>query len=254
MKSMIPSLRLLSGATATVALLALLLLIPSSARAQDGTTFIVTVANKTGQHPWFGEGWPEGYVIDGEEGPELTLTRGVTYVFQMQNVSVIHPFYISTSAQGGGSGEFSEGVEGNYATGNSSVTFTPPESAPDLMYYQCAAHVRMGGMMNIVSSTSDEALTDLPNTILLEQNYPNPFNPSTSIRFATPTSGSVTLRVFDVMGREVAVLVDGVLPAGAHEVAWDGTSDGGEAVSSGIYVYRIESESGVQARAMTLLR
>lgn len=252
MKRSIPHLYLHGFAAAIAASLFLITTLP--AYGQDNT-FTITVANKSAEHPLFGQGWNEAYLVNGAQGPALTLTRGVTYTFQMSNVPAIHPFYISTSQTGGGVGAYNDGVQGNFVSGNGTLTFTPPESAPDLLYYQCQAHALMGGVLNIVSgTTSDEAVADLPRTILLEQNYPNPFNPSTSIRFATPTAGHVTLRVFDVMGRELAVLVDGLLAAGTHEVAWDGTTGAGEEVKSGVYVYRIETESETRARAMTLLR
>src|SRR5690606_22195083 len=119
-----------------VVLIALITSVPVAAQ----TTYTVTVANKTANHPWVNQGWPEGYLIDGEEGAELTLVRGETYVFQLQNVAQVHPFYISTNESGGGAGIYDEGVEGNMATGNGTVTFTVPEDAPDILYYQCAFH------------------------------------------------------------------------------------------------------------------
>ena len=104
-------------------LLVLLLALPT-ARAQENT-FTVTVATKTSDHPYNGQGWPEGYVIDGDQGAELTLVRGETYTFQMSNVPVLHPFYISTSATGGdgGASAYDDGVTGNGASGNATLTF-----------------------------------------------------------------------------------------------------------------------------------
>lgn len=78
----------------------------------------------------------------------------------------------------------------------------------------------------------------LPDFALF-QNYPNPFNPSTTIRFSLPRAGQVTLGVFDCLGREVAELVHGTRTPGAFEVSWDGKTDGGGALGSGIYLARL---------------
>jgi len=96
----------------------------------------------------------------------------------------------------------------------------------------------------------------------LHQNYPNPFNPATTISFEVPgASGAegsgaapVRLAIYDVRGRLVRTLVSGALSPGPHRVTWDGTSDGGRAVSSGVYFYRISSLGWVQTRKMALLR
>ncbi len=92
---------------------------------------------------------------------------------------------------------------------------------------------------------------ELPTEISLEQNYPNPFNPSTLIQFALPASESITLRIFDSMGRTVATLLDQVPHgAGRHSVQFDASG-----LSSGIYLYRMETESSVMmARRMLLIK
>ncbi len=88
-----------------------------------------------------------------------------------------------------------------------------------------------------------------PKEYLLYQNYPNPFNPSTKIRFAILNSGIVKLKVFDILGREVKILVNNELASGLHEVEFDASN-----LSSGIYFYRIESGSFSQTKKMILLR
>ena len=75
-----------------------------------------------------------------------------------------------------------------------------------------------------------------PNTFVLEQNYPNPFNPSTSIQFSIPVKARVSLKIFDIVGQEVAKLIDGELAAGYHEVVFNAAK-----ISSGVYFYRIEA-------------
>ena len=89
----------------------------------------------------------------------------------------------------------------------------------------------------------------LPETFDLRQNYPNPFNPSTVISYELPVSSEVTLRVYDLLGREVATLVTGKVDAGIHAVTFDATRFG-----SGIYFYRITAGPFVDSRKMVLLR
>lgn len=96
-------------------------------------------------------------------------------------------------------------------------------------------------------STSSESNPGLPEDFTLMQNYPNPFNPSTSIEFELSTAADVRLTVFDVLGREVAVLVDETRAAGTHSVTF--TAD---QLSSGVYLYRLESNGQSQTRALLL--
>ncbi len=99
-----------------------------------------------------------------------------------------------------------------------------------------------------------EAVTAAPASIALHQNFPNPFNPSTTITFELAARSSVTLRIFDVLGREQATVVQGVLEAGVHAAAFDAKD-----LASGAYVYRLEisDAGGVHpslTRAMLLVR
>lgn len=86
-----------------------------------------------------------------------------------------------------------------------------------------------------------------PSTITLAQNYPNPFNPSTSITFQLPESGRARLAVFNLLGQEVATLVDGNLQAGHHAITFDAP-----AMPSGVYFYKLTSSNGSATRKMTL--
>ncbi|NIT60294.1 MAG: T9SS type A sorting domain-containing protein, partial [Aliifodinibius sp.] len=73
-------------------------------------------------------------------------------------------------------------------------------------------------------------------------NYPNPFNAQTVIEYVLPVSGHITLKIYDITGRQVKVLVNGFKNAGAHTVTWNGTDDLGTVVSSGLYILRLLSE------------
>jgi len=83
----------------------------------------------------------------------------------------------------------------------------------------------------------------------LNQNYPNPFNPVTTIEFNIPEAGKTTLIIYDLLGQEVARLVDGFQPAGIYEKSWDASN-----ASSGIYFYRFQAGNFVQTRKMVLLK
>ena len=88
----------------------------------------------------------------------------------------------------------------------------------------------------------------------LEQNVPNAFNPRTTIRFSVASRGKVELAVFDLRGRRVKTLVSEELASDVYTVEWDGQDDRGRAVSSGIYLYRLQTPRFQTARKMTLLR
>jgi hypothetical protein len=88
----------------------------------------------------------------------------------------------------------------------------------------------------------------------LAQNVPNPFNPTTVISFGLSAGGSVSLRVYDVSGGLVRVLVDGRRPAGHHEAHWDSRDETGAVVASGVYFYRLEAGDYLETRKMVLLK
>jgi hypothetical protein len=88
-----------------------------------------------------------------------------------------------------------------------------------------------------------------PEGFRLEQNYPNPFNPSTRIAFAVRGSGFVSLKVYDLLGREVQTLVNEELKAGSYETTFDASS-----LASGTYIYRLSTAEGIQSRKMMLVK
>ncbi|MEN9839774.1 MAG: hypothetical protein RL177_1253, partial [Bacteroidota bacterium] len=90
---------------------------------------------------------------------------------------------------------------------------------------------------------------DLASEYVLSQNYPNPFNPSTTISFNLPQSGNVTLTVYNVLGQQVATLVNGALSAGTHSVPFDASR-----LASGVYVYELRAGSFVQQKRMMLVK
>ena len=86
------------------------------------------------------------------------------------------------------------------------------------------------------------------------QNYPNPFNRATRIGFHLGKRVDFSLQVFNSTGQSVATLMAGVYPAGAYQTHWDGRDDQGQAVASGLYVYRLNTNSWESNRKMVLVK
>ncbi len=102
----------------------------------------------------------------------------------------------------------------------------------------------------VTESVSNEYGLEEPYRFALEQNYPNPFNPKTIIRFELAKTSVVTLKVFDILGREVATLIDGQkINSGLHQSEFDASK-----LPSGIYLYRLEAGTFIQARRMLLIK
>ena len=105
------------------------------------------------------------------------------------------------------------------------------------------------GATKAFTLTSVAAAIGSPHTFVLQQNYPNPFNPSTNVEFSLPSSSQVRLTVYNMLGQEVATLVNGQMEAGTHTVRFDASR-----LSSGIYLYRLNAGSFVKTMKMILLK
>jgi hypothetical protein len=95
----------------------------------------------------------------------------------------------------------------------------------------------------------EEAKEQCPTSFALHQNYPNPFNPTTTIRYSLPHKSQVLLTVYNTLGQQVATIVQAQQDAGSYEVKFDGS-----ALASGVYIYRIQAGSFVQAKKLLLVR
>lgn len=100
---------------------------------------------------------------------------------------------------------------------------------------------------SLTSVTEEQG--ERPAAFSLSQNYPNPFNPSTTIRYALPHAGVVTLKIFDVQGQELVTLVNEKQPAGEHAISW--RADG---LPSGLYLYRLQVGDWMETRKMILAK
>jgi hypothetical protein len=101
----------------------------------------------------------------------------------------------------------------------------------------------------VVTGVEDEPVETAPASYALEQNYPNPFNPSTVIRYALPAAGFTTIRVYNLIGQEIATLFNGMQDAGRHTLRFNAAS-----LPSGVYFYRIESGSFRAVKKMMLVK
>ena len=112
-----------------------------------------------------------------------------------------------------------------------------------VFYYTTAFYLRQ------VFTDIDSEINHTPKGFYLSQNYPNPFNPSTKIRWQSPVSGWQTLKVYDVLGNEVATLVNEEKIAGKYEVNFNASS-----LASGVYIYKIQAGSFINSKKMILLK
>ncbi|MDP2982012.1 MAG: T9SS type A sorting domain-containing protein [Candidatus Latescibacter sp.] len=100
----------------------------------------------------------------------------------------------------------------------------------------------------------EDAAAEVPNVFTLFQNTPNPFNPATTISYNLRKSSLISLKVYDLLGREVTTLAEGDTPAGQHRVVWNGSDYSRKQVSSGVYFYRLIAGGREETRKMLLAR
>ncbi|MBL8008864.1 MAG: T9SS type A sorting domain-containing protein [Ignavibacteria bacterium] len=101
----------------------------------------------------------------------------------------------------------------------------------------------------LLTSVSQNSTTAVPEVYSLSQNYPNPFNPSTKINFSIPKSGIVTIKIYDILGKEVMTLVNEMKQAGNYETEFTATN-----LASGAYFYRMESGEFKDIKRMVLIK
>ncbi len=155
------------------------------------------------------------------------------------------------------------GASTNYVTVNPSNGSIQPGSSQTITLTLDAQNIQEGtytGQVNISSNGGNitipidylvdvEKLTEIPIEFSLSQNYPNPFNPSTSIEFAVPRETNVSIKIYDMLGKEVATLLNEVKKQGTYKVIFDAST-----LASGVYVYRIETSEFVDTKKLILLK
>jgi hypothetical protein len=147
---------------------------------------------------------------------------------------------------------YSVNGSGGNLSANSVYTLFSTSGEPFIGHSSNISHNQYEGFwylynQDIITSVEDDDI--IPATFKLEQNYPNPFNPTTIIRFGVPERSNVVLKIYDILGSEVATLVNEEIDAGWYEKPFNA---GG--YSSGIYLLRMEAESYVNTKKMILLK
>jgi hypothetical protein len=111
-----------------------------------------------------------------------------------------------------------------------------------------------GNQFSYVTSISNQKNVHLPDTYSLTQNFPNPFNPETIIQYELPQNNHVTIIIYNILGQKIATLYEGEKLAGRHTIKWDGKNSSGHPVPSGLYLYKIITDSFVSVKKMSLIR
>lgn len=200
---------------------------------------------------WPGGGWPDGDITvahqlfdDGTHGDATSGDGTFSVVLNFPKYSPIsfeHKYGINygdaANNQGGNDNE--NGVGANHIT-NLNPTWT-----------SCTVVDTFGnmGVSTITDGVGIEGEELLPTVYSLEQNYPNPFNPSTSIKFTIPEAGFVTLKIYNILGQEVATLVNENMNPGTKEIKFNAAN-----LSSGIYIYKLEANKFSATKKMVLLK
>jgi len=104
------------------------------------------------------------------------------------------------------------------------------------------------------TAVKETKTSTVPRDFSLDQNYPNPFNPATNIAFSLNKNAHVSLTVYNLLGQKVKTLLDKEKIAGNHHASWDGTDEAGKLMASGIYYYRLETDSQKATRKMLLMK
>ena len=257
--------------------------VDDGANEPDGT-ITATVAAGDGYAPDLANRSASVVVSDNDDAPptalpEVTLAVSPNPVSEGESVTVTAslsrtlasaveiPLAISAgTAEAGDYGALAViRIAGNQSSGTGAIATTRDDDADDETFIvslgTLPAEVEAGSpsLVEIVVSdaySSSPGVTstepdgeEIPRAFALKQNYPNPFNPQTTIRYSLPQPGDVRLAVYNVLGHEVAVLVDGPQPAGQYAAQFSGAD-----LPSGLYVYRLQAAGEIAARAMMLAK
>ena len=132
---------------------------------------------------------------------------------------------------------------------NDLVFHNPTRTLIAATYGRSMYKINLGAITSLAENENPQ-----PRDFVLFQNYPNPFNPETTIRFSLKNASTISLEIFNSLGQKVRRLPAGSLAPGNHQVVWDGKDDLGNPLSSGHYIYRLKTETGIAVKRMVLAK
>ena len=178
----------------------------------------------------------------------LEVTNRLPYVLSDVSMAVEHtPEWISVTEQ-----SISSQTLFTDSTAIAQIIFDVHENVAS--GEQGAITVGLGTEGRTILRKSISLTTAVPEHYELSQNYPNPFNPTTKIEFALPKDSHVTVKVYDVLGREIRTVLDEERPAGFFSTEWDGKNDFRSDAASGTYFYRLQTVSTTDNRTFSALK
>jgi len=229
----------------------------SSASGIPYSVFLVT-AHTTTPSIWFVSPPDSGYSVD-NIAPGVPQSFAVAYNTGSGNQLSWDPapepdFQYYRIYRGNEEGFAPDSTNAVYQT--ATPGWTDPDYDDASVHYKVTAVDDAGNESDPAAPGTVTAIEpSIPTTFALHQNVPNPFNPATVIRYDVPQGGGwVTLRVFDVAGRHVRTLVDGVETPGEKRATWDGRNNRGSRVATGVYFYSMQAPGFVETRKMVLLK
>jgi hypothetical protein len=192
-----------------------------------------------------------------------TLVEGAQYSMITDYISVpVNNYILDITPAGDNStivASFEAPLEG--LGGGAAVVFASgflaPENNMNGMAFGLYAALPNGDVLELPAADITSVFEDAPVVVTeyeLQQNYPNPFNPTTTISFAIPEPSNVKVIVYDMLGKEVATLVNEERASGAYNVVWNGLDESGFQVASGVYFYALETQNFTQIRRMMLVK
>lgn len=207
---------------------------------------------------------PTGAFSGGNGSRSAEPYEGMLVRFNNVTITSVYPTYSDATewAVNDGSGQLLVQQSGKYSYSNVTADTTLHKtlllegqkisSLTGIMYYSFNYYKfvpRTDADFGTITSVPGTAVAMAPSAYALEQNYPNPFNPTTTISFSIPKSGMTTLKVYNVIGQEVATLVNGVQSMGTHTVQFNAS-----VLASGVYFYRIQSGTFSLVKKMVLVK
>jgi hypothetical protein len=195
---------------------------------------------------WFGlsVSISNGYTIIGSHyNDDNGSASGSAYIFRQQTTNWVEEQKLTASdADTGDTFGVSVSISGDYVIVGAHGNDDNGENSG-------SAYIYTGFVVSV-----ENEQTEIPHSLQLNQNYPNPFNPSTKISWQSPVGSWQTLKIFDVLGNEVATLVDEYKPAGTYEVEFNSHSGSVRNLPSGIYFYQLKTENFIETKKMILIK